>query len=118
MNWLNKLPNSRPSPPGLEIAILKRLPMATLACTAIALFCYLLSHYLPTPDAAISAERSLMDASILIVASLITAYTAIFTRALGCFIVYLMKGPAYGADVYELVDADAPEDHRPEQRRR
>ena len=38
----------------------------------------------------------------------ITAWTAVFTIAIGCTIVMLMKGPAYVADRYPLSDADEP----------
>ena len=45
---------------------------------------------------------------IAAVATVITAWTAIFTIAIGCVIVALMKGPAYVADRYDLIDADEP----------
>ena len=35
-------------------------------------------------------------------------WTVVFTAAIGAFIVYVMKGPAYVADAYALVDADKP----------
>jgi len=35
-------------------------------------------------------------------------WTVVFTVAIGAFIVFVMKGPAYVADRYELPDEDAP----------
>lgn len=107
MKLLQKLPDSRPSPPGLEWRILKRLPMATLASVAVPLLSYAVARLL-TPPLSLAAERYLTDLAIAAVATTVTAWTAIFTLALGCFIVVLMKGPGYVADAYPLVDADEP----------
>jgi hypothetical protein len=37
-----------------------------------------------------------------------TVWTAVLTIAIGCFVVVVMKGPAYVADRYPLQDADEP----------
>lgn len=42
----------------------------------------------------------------------ITGWTAVFTIAIGCAIVWLMKGPGFVADAYELIDADQPVESR------
>ena len=37
-------------------------------------------------------------------------WTLVLTLAIGCAIVMLMKGPAYVADAYPLVESDRPLD--------
>jgi hypothetical protein len=108
MNLLRKLPNSQRSPSGLEWVILKKLPMTLLACTVIPLLWYWLSSLFPANVPGESAEKYLTGVSIAVIATVITAWTAVFTVAIGCFIVILMKGPAYVADQYPLSDAETP----------
>ncbi len=66
MRWLTKL-HGRKTPPGLEVQILKRLPLIT----------------------------------------------AVFTVAIGCVVVHIMKGPAYVADSLPVSHADAPQKDAP-----
>jgi hypothetical protein len=108
MKLLQKLPDSRRSPPGLEWRILKKLPAAALASTVVPLLCYAIAYLLPSLAGDRSIERYLTDVAIAAIAAAVTAWTAIFTLALGCFIVVLMKGPGYVADRYPLIDADEP----------
>jgi hypothetical protein len=83
-----------------------------IAGTLIPAFCYLYAMAFPSPELGQSAERYLTDVGILAVSVVITIWTAIFTLAIGCFIVAVMKGPAYVADRYPLQDADQPaKDH-------
>lgn len=42
------------------------------------------------------------------IAIVVTVWTAVFTVAIGCFVVVMMKGPGYVADAYELVDTEHP----------
>ena len=106
MRHLQKLPGSRREPPGLERTILARLPVLTVAGTAIPAFCYVLAP-LFAPDGS-GAEKYLTGVGIYAVATILTVWTAAFTVAIGCFIVRVMKGPAYVADRYHLIDADEP----------
>jgi len=39
---------------------------------------------------------------------MILFWTALFTVAIGAFVVMVMKGPAYVADAYPLSDSDRP----------
>ena len=108
MKLLQKLPDSQRSPPGLERRILRKLPSALLASSIIPLIWYWLSHYFPSPNAGESVEKYLNGVGIAAIATAVTAWTAIFTIAIGCVVVVLMKGPAYVADRYPLSDADEP----------
>ena len=42
------------------------------------------------------------------IAAVLLHWTVVATVAIYCFIVFVMKGPAYVADRYELPDEDAP----------
>jgi hypothetical protein len=108
MRNLNRLSGVRRYPPGVEWLILKRLPLVLLASTATPLCCYLVAYLFPTPAIGETVEKHLATVGIAAVATAVTAWTAVFTVAIGCLIVVLMKGPAYVADQYPLVDADQP----------
>lgn len=108
MSWLQKLPDSRRSPPGLERAIMRRLPGALAAGTLIPLFSFAFAWLYPDPAAGETPEKYLTTVGIAALAVVITAWTAVFTVAIGCVVVMLMKGPAYVADRYHLPDAEEP----------
>lgn len=106
-NWFRKLPGSHREPPGLEWRIWKKLPTILLAGTLIPLMAYGLAHLFPVGDP-LSADKRLQTMGILVVAFLATFWTAMLTLGFACFIVRVMKGPAYVADEYPLMDADKP----------
>ena len=109
MKLLQKLPGSRREPPGMERRILKKLPIFLAAGTTIPLFCYLFAYLFPAPgDPTVTVEKYLAGVGILSVATVITIWTAAFTIAIGCVVVVIMKGPAYVADRYPLIDAEEP----------
>jgi len=108
VKYLRKLPGHRRSPPGLERKIWRRLPAAMLASTLIPLFGYGYARLFPSPAIGESVEKYLAGVEIAAVATVITAYTAVLTVAIGCVIVMLMKGPAYVADPYPLSDSEEP----------
>lgn len=108
MNLLQRLPDSTTHPAGLERHILRKLPLWLAAATAVPLICYLIAHLFPAPAVAESAEKYLTEVGIAVIASIITAWTAAFTTAIGCVIVVVMKGPGYVADGYPLSDAEYP----------
>jgi hypothetical protein len=108
MKYLKKLPGHHRSPPGLERKIWRRLPAAMLASTLIPLFAYGYARLFPTPAVGDSVEKYLAGVEIAAVATVITAWTAVLTVAIGCVIVMLMKGPAYVADPYPLSDSEEP----------
>ncbi len=110
MNLFNRLPGFTRSPPGLERSILRELPRALAAGTLIPLMCFLIAWYWPSPEAGQTVEKYVADVAILAISVVVTVWTAVFTIAIGCCIVVVMKGPAYVADPYPLSDADSPED--------
>ena len=110
MDWLQKLPGSKRSPPGLERQLWRSLPMLFVACTVIPLLGLAIAHLFPSPADGESLTRYLTGVRISLIALVITLWTALFTIAIGCVIVMLMKGPAYVADRYPLADSESPDD--------
>lgn len=108
MRLLQKLPGSRRQPPGLEWQILRRLPLFLLLGTVIPAGCYLFAVAFSDPGGADSIEKHLSGIAIAAIATVLTIWTAAFTIAIGCAVVWIMKGPAYIADGYPLIDADRP----------
>ena len=108
MKYLKKIPNSHRSPPGLERKIWRKLPAALLASTLIPGFAYGYARLFPSPSIGETVEKYLTGVEIAAFATVITAWTAVLTVAIGCVVVMLMKGPAYVADAYPLADAEHP----------
>ena len=100
-----RLPGSRTEPAGLERKVLARLPMVALVGTAACMAVSLLARLHWWSDDSIEAVRALQMIDIWVLAAVILHWTVVFTVAIGAFIVFVMKGPAYIADHYELLDA-------------
>ncbi len=122
MSPFNRLPGFQRSPPGLEHRIWRRLPALLCWGTAIPIVLMSLGHVLTPnpPQAAAEAAAMRWDFAMLGVISL--NWTLVLTLGIGCFIVRVMKGPAYVADAYPLPGdddrLDAPPDrgHEPASR--
>ena len=112
--YLHKLSGSRREPAGLEWRIWRSLPKWLLGGTLVPLLAYAYVALFPSPAPGESLEKYLATAGILAAATVVTAWTAVFTVAIGCFLVRVMKGPGYVADAYPLIDAEHPQ--RPEER--
>ena len=108
MKLLRKLPNSVREVPGLEWAILKKLPLTLLLGTIFPLVISLVNRWIPPEGTAVQIAKHINIVDIISIANVITVWTAVFTVAIGCFVVVVMKGPGYVADAYELVDAERP----------
>ena len=114
MNLFNRLPGFVESPPGLEHRIWQRLPAVllwgTLLPLALAAFNHLLAWGTP-PSASDDRARLLWD--YMMVGVVVLHWTLVLTVAIGCFIVRVMKGPAYVADAYPLPDGPGEREARP-----
>ena len=106
MNLFNKL-HARREPPGLEWQILRKLPRVTLLGLMLPVALAILVRILP-PEPGVNLAKHIKSVDIFAIASAITFFTAVFTVAIGCIIVYIMKGPAYVADAYPLQHSDRP----------
>lgn len=99
--------HGRRVPPGRELQILKSLPRVALAGSlAIAALSVLVRVLPPQPD--IDVAKHIQTVDIFAIATGITFLTAVFTVAIGCVVVHVMKGPAYVADAYPVEHADEP----------
>ena len=107
MNRYFKRLHDRCEPPGLEWEILKRLPKALLLGTLIPVGLSVLVRLLPPADG-VDAAKSILNVDIFAIATAITFWTGVLTVAIGCVVVAIMKGPAYVADAYEMIDARRP----------
>jgi len=105
MNLFNKLPGFVRSAPGLEQLIWRRLPAILLWGTLLPLVLAGVNRAL-APGVAESGNSAgallLWDYTMFGV--VVWHWTMVLTLALGCFIVRVMKGPAYVADAYPLPD--------------
>lgn len=62
----------------------------------------------PTGVPAAEMAKQVATVDIQVAALIVTLWTALVTIAIGAFIVYLMKGPAFVADAYPLDSASEP----------
>ncbi len=106
MQLFTKL-HQRRVPPGLEWQILKKLPKITLVGLLIPVAMAMLVRVLPA-EQGIDIAKHVRSVDIFAIATAITFATAVLTLAIGCIVVYVMKGPAYVADAYPLQHSDRP----------
>ena len=107
MTWLRKLPNSQRHPPGLEWRILRNMPRILLVGSLLPALVAALARILPTNASALESKATLSLVDIYAIAAVFLHWTLVLTVSIACVIVWLMKGPAYVADAYEL-----PDDHQ------
>ena len=110
MKLLRKLPGYQREPHGIEWVLVKKLPYALLVGTAIPAITALGMRLLEYEGEASEVAKFIKTVDIALIATVVTAWTAVLTIAIGCFVVIVMKGPAYVADAYHLHDAERPYD--------
>lgn len=111
MNWLRKI-HGRRVPPGKELRILRRLPLMTLSGTLLVLALPVLVRVMPAQPG-VDPAKHIKSVDIFAIATEITLLTAVFTVAIGCVIVHIMKGPAYVADELPVEHSDRPKPKGP-----
>ena len=117
MKLFNKL-HGRRTPHGLEVRILRRLPQIALVGSLLPLALAVLVRIVPS-ESGIDRAKHIKTVDIFAISTEITFLTAVFTVAIGCVVVYVMKGPAYVADAYPVQHADKPAaDNPPKPRQR
>lgn len=104
MGLFKRLPGFQRSPSGREWAIFKRLPAILLAGTLITGLVALVLWGMAPADLSAAEERALWLQVYQLVGLVVLHWTLVLTVAIGCVIVWLMKGPAYVADPYPPVD--------------
>ena len=103
MNLFNKLPGFVRSAPGLEQRIWRRLPAILLVGTLVPLVLAAVNHALaPAVPESGASNGALLLFDYTMIGVVVMHWMLVLTVALGCFIVRVMKGPAYVADAYPL----------------
>ena len=97
---LNILPDFQTSPPGFERVLLRKLPAILLWGILLVLLPSVLLRLLESYTSIAVTVRTAKLVDILMFASFVVYCLAIFTIAIGAFLVKRMKGPAYVADAY------------------
>jgi hypothetical protein len=110
MNWLAKLPGYQRTPYGFEWRLLRMMPNVLLAGTVLPVLMAMLARLLVTEGSMAEIERHLQTFDFIMIGLAIFIWTAVLTIAIGCVIVWLMKGPAYVADAYHVSHSDKPRD--------
>jgi hypothetical protein len=105
MNVFTKLPGYVRSAPGLEQVIWRRLPAILLWGTLLPLVLAGLNRALaPAVSASGDDEGALLSWDYLMYGVVMLHWLLVLTVALACFIVKVMKGPAFVADACPLPD--------------
>ena len=108
MNWLTKLPGFQRTPYGFELRVLRMLPSVLLAGTVLPAALAGLGRLLFSRGTATEIEHQIQTFDFVMIGLAIFVWTAVLTVGIGCVIVWLMKGPAYVADGYEVSHSDKP----------
>ena len=108
MNWLNKLPGYERTPYGLEWRLLRLMPHVLVLGTLLPLLLAGLARLFFTQGSAAEIERNILLFDFAMIGLGVLVWTAVVTVSLGCVIVWLMKGPAYVADGYDVSHSDKP----------
>lgn len=107
MNAFHRLPGFQPSPPGLEHRLWRRLPALLLWGTLLPALLAVANHVLsPATATSGAADGALLLWDYRLLGLVVLHWTLVLTLGLGCFIVRVMKGPAYVADAYPMPLAD------------
>jgi hypothetical protein len=99
-------------PPGLERTILAKLPRYTVGGIFVAALVPVLGRRFPIDAAPPDLAKHIFMLDAFAIGLTITWLTAMFTIAIGCCVVVVMKGPHYAADSYPINDASRPDPDR------
>lgn len=108
MNWLRKLPGFQQTPYGFEWRLLRLLPTVFIAGTVLPALMSLLARWWITEGSAAEVMRRIQMFDFLMIGLVVLVWTVVLTLTIGCVIVWLMKGPAYVADGFDVSHRDTP----------
>lgn len=100
--------HDRRDPPGAELALLRRMPLIALLGTALPACASLLARIWPAAWRGLDVAKQVATVDIVVVAVIVTLWTAVLTVSIACIIIFVMKGPGYVADAYPLNEASRP----------
>ena len=96
-------------PPGLEWWVLKKIPKLLAASIFVPALMLLISRNYPFSGPANDVVRLQVGIDFFAIAIFFTGVSFLIVIGIVCFIIHVMKGPAYVADAYPLNDADEPD---------
>ena len=108
MDWLRKLPGFQQTPYGFEWRLLRLMPTVCVAGTLLPALMSFTARFLMTTGSAAELARRIQLFDFVMIGLVIFIWTLVLTVSIGCVIVWLMKGPAYVADGYEVSHSDTP----------
>jgi uncharacterized membrane protein len=108
MNWLRKLPGYQRTPYGFEWRLLRLMPTVCLAGTLLPALMSVAARFFITDGSAAELARKIQIFDYSMIGLVIFIWTLVVVVTIGCVIVWLMKGPAYVADGFEVSHSDEP----------
>jgi hypothetical protein len=108
MNWLRKLPGFQQTPYGFELRLLRLMPTVFVAGTLLPALMSVVARFSITSGRAAELARRIQLFDFLMIGLVIFIWSLVVMVTIGCVIVWLMKGPAYVADGYEVSHSDVP----------
>jgi hypothetical protein len=108
IDWFGKLPGFQRTPYGRELKVLRWLPAIWAGGTLLALLMVSCAHLWLNAESAAELSRRVQLIDFIVIGMVIIFWTLVFTVAIGCVIVWIMKGPAYVADGLEVSHRDSP----------
>lgn len=108
MTLFNRLPGFVRTPPGIERDVLRLVLRLFLWGSLLLVLPSLAVRVIEYMAGAPVAAPGILRVDIFAIALLVFWWTLLPTLAIASFIVMVMKGPAYVADPYPLVELDPP----------
>ncbi len=96
------------APPGLELALWKRLPSILFWGSALPVLGSLFARWTAPAVRDHEHDKALLLLDYTLAGVVLLHWTIVATVALACWIVRVMKGPVQMADPYPLEDRDQP----------
>ena len=109
MNWLQKLPGFQQTPYGLEWQVLRLMPRICVVGTFLPALMSVAARFVIVEGSIAELTRRIQLFDYVMLGLVIFIWTLVVTVTIGCVIVWLMKGPAYVADGFEVSHSDRPD---------
>lgn len=106
--WLNKLPGYQRTPYGYEWVLLRRMPKVVVAGTLLPALLSGAARFFMTASNSAELARRLQLFDFVMIGLVVFVWMLALTVVMGCVVVWLMKGPAFVADAYEVSHSDEP----------
>lgn len=108
VNLFNRIPGFVITPPGMERRVLALLPKALVVGSLLLALPSLVVRLLLNDALELGTSTLVSTVDIYGISLLLLHWAVVLTVAIAAFIVMVMKGPAYVADPYPLIETDEP----------